>query len=152
MTLPNSLTIFLKIIFAFFRTKNWNYEKDYNLSVTDTGGFEEIIAVLPGIKSQPSILWPLVAGLGAVPLSYSRLRSLDYGHVTNVQHTARDNLNPRYASETIYLRQSVSLIKVNFQGNATSPPCNGIPIPESWKLFARGIRNPGFNFESGIPY
>ena len=30
-----------------------DYEKDYDLSVTDTGCFEEKIPVLPGIKSQP---------------------------------------------------------------------------------------------------
>ena len=29
------------------------YEKDYDRSVTDTGGFEEKIPVLLGIKSQP---------------------------------------------------------------------------------------------------
>ena len=49
MILPNSLTIFLKIFFVFFwlffQKKNGNREGDYDLSVIDTGGFEEKIPV-----------------------------------------------------------------------------------------------------------
>ena len=60
MILPNSLTIFLKIFFVlfffFFPKKNGNHEEDYDLSVIDTGGFEEKIPVLPSIKSRPSTL------------------------------------------------------------------------------------------------
>ena len=38
----------------------WNYEKDYDRSVTDTGAFEEKVPVLPGIKSQPRPYDPLL--------------------------------------------------------------------------------------------
>ena len=55
------------------------------------------------------------------------------------------------ARETIYLRNSVSYIKVNFHGDFAPCKGNGIPILEPWKLLTCRSRNAGFHFVFGTP-
>ena len=56
----------LKILFALSAPKNWNYEKDYDFSVTDRGGFEEKIPVFSRRPYDPWFLVQVLCRLATV--------------------------------------------------------------------------------------